>query len=145
MLASLAGSPDGLSLERTKEPVVVAGVENVSVAVNGTKFAVIQSPCACAGACASTLPLASKSLTGKLASKYQPPRASPVTVNGLLTTELAAGPETVISAAVLLTLDTAASEDDEDAFCGSIGAVAVQPAMKTADIARNVRGEICIG
>src|SRR3989344_5296943 len=86
--AAFSGKPDGLSFSRTRTPVAVVEVANGSDRRKGTKSVVIHSPCACAGASANTRPLASSNLTGKLASKYQLPRASPLTVTGLVTTAL---------------------------------------------------------
>src|SRR3989344_297176 len=47
--SAFADIPEGLSLSNTSVPVFVAGTPNWSTAVNGTKFSVIHSPCACAG------------------------------------------------------------------------------------------------
>ncbi len=91
MLPAFCGSPEGLSFSRTSVPVEEAGVVKVRDAMNGTIAVVIQSPCASAVDCATMLPLASRSVTGKLASKYHGPGAWPVTVRGLVTIVLGAG------------------------------------------------------
>lgn len=99
MESSRTGSPEGLSFCSTRVPVGVAGAANVSVTLNGTKSSVIQSPCAWAGAWAITFPFPSSSFTGNEASKYQVPRARPVTVSGLPIFACATGAETWIRSA----------------------------------------------
>lgn len=65
-------------------PVAVTGVEKLNgTDLNDTKLDVIQSPSASACPVAITLPVASSILMGKEASKYQVPRALPVTTSGL--------------------------------------------------------------
>src|SRR3989344_3692124 len=81
--SSRCGSPDGLSFFKISVPVFpFDGLINVNSAVNGTKFSVIQSSCACAIPRAIILPVPSVSSIGKLASKYQGPRALPVIFKG---------------------------------------------------------------
>ncbi len=133
MLAAFCGSPDGLSFSKTSVPVEVAGGVKFNVTVNGTKFGVIQSPCAVAGATAISFPFPSSRRTGKLASKYQPPRASPVTVRGLVTVSPEEGLVTVISA--FMTLDE--DEDEEEAL--SSVEEKEQPAKSKSTDARAVR------
>src|SRR3989344_2317160 len=79
-----SGKPEGISFSSTNVPVAVSGLTNAKVTVNGTYSVVIHSPCAWAGATASTLPFSSSNFTGKEASKYHVPRAWPVMVTELL-------------------------------------------------------------
>ena len=77
------GSPEGLSFWSMRVPVEPDGcLAKVSVALKGTKFSVIQSPCASTWPWAIVLPFASNNMTGADASKYQVPRAVPVTTRG---------------------------------------------------------------
>ena len=74
---------EGLDLSNTSLPVLLpAGTLKTSSASKGTKFSVIHSPWAIAIAVASKLSFTSYHLTGKSASKYQNPIASPVTLKG---------------------------------------------------------------
>jgi len=82
---SCSGRPEGLSFLRIRVPAGVAGVVKSSVTLKGTKFTVIHSPWAWAGLTARVSPLASIRMTGKEASKYQVPRASPEMLSGLVT------------------------------------------------------------
>src|SRR3989344_3795789 len=84
--ASCSGSPEGLSFWSTSRPVSVVGVPKAKITSNGTNSVVIQSHLACAGKTTSSLPFASYNRTGNEASKYQLPRASPLTTRGLFTT-----------------------------------------------------------
>ena len=115
MLSACSGSPEGLSFSRMSVPVAVVGVAKTRVAWNGTNSVVIHSPCACAGVMAISTPLPSRSRTGKLASKYHGPRASPVTVSGLVTTAFGVGVVREICECVLLALEEAIEDKEDEA------------------------------
>src|SRR3989338_4241262 len=92
--SSCSGRPEGLSLRNISAPRLLYALEsatNSSFASNGTKSEVIHSPLAVAMPCAIILPSQSTNTTGKLASKYQYPRASPVMVRGRPTVALGSG------------------------------------------------------
>ena len=93
-LSSFSGRPEGLSLRKISRPLPSAGVVKSRVTSNGTKSSVIHSPLAWAGTCARIFPSASSISTGKLSSKYQGPRASPLTKSGLSTMSLGCGVST---------------------------------------------------
>lgn len=143
MLSSRAGSPDGLSFCSTSVPLVSLVVK-VSVTSYGTKSVVIHSPCACAGAIASSFPLLSSNFTGKLASKYHVPRASPLIRSGLLTVALGAGVETVMSEETLEATLDAADELDAVLFIGDDGRHPERMAAAKTHEALSAREEVCM-
>ena len=89
-----------------------------SVAMKGTKASVIHSPWAAAAVCASRRPSTVRSSTGKLASKYQLPRARPVTVRGLVTAWPGIGELTWIRASVVEIAALAGAADGGGAVGG---------------------------
>ena len=98
--ASFSGIPEGLSFFK----IIVAGPmydrDILTSALNSTNFSVIQSPSAFAGPFQSTFPFLSKTRTGKEASKYQVPRAFPMTLNCLPVTAPGYGRSTTIRSSV---------------------------------------------
>src|SRR5688500_2643802 len=94
--SSFAANPDGLSLCNTSVPLPLGLVDHVSSAENGTSASVCQLPKTFAGPSATTRPLLSSNLTGKLASNDQLPGTLPIIPKGLVTFSLLSGENTVI-------------------------------------------------
>lgn len=93
---SFAGSPEGLSFSRTRNPEVEA-VLNVKEAVKSVGFPLCQLPgvTSLPVSWAMSLPVESVSFIGKVPSNIQPAGTVPVTLRGLVTLVPAEGEATI--------------------------------------------------